>query len=230
MKKPLFAFSLPLLLLLLSTAALCTGQNLSMSFNQPASGAKVLTGTLAIANNPALSPAAAIQGCVVSSPPLGALSATIVGSALSSNKVITVAGNCFLIGGTGSASGTPPLNANAIADGTIAALSIVIPSGFAGNVSIALTGGALPPLASSSAGSGFNLTPNPPVSVSILPSISFCDINGDGQTNQGDVAAEMALVFAQDPKGVRGSSSAPSIADLETVINAAMGQPCTAIK
>ena len=216
------------LALFLALAGWCGAQTLTLGCARPPAGAKALACTISFTSGAGLSPAAQIQGTITSTPALGAITATIAGTAASAGKVISVSGNSFIIGGNSSASGMPPLNATPMADGLVANLTIAIPTGLTGNVTLTLAGGALVPFASSASGSGFALTPNPALSVSILGT-NFCDIDGNGQVNQADVAAEQVLVFSQSPKGIRGSGSSPSVTDLQIVVNAALpGGTCMA--
>jgi hypothetical protein len=148
------------------------------------------------------------------------------GTALAAQKVassISGFGPVVVVG-----SGT--LNVTPIADGLVANISVALPAALANtNLTCTIQGGVLPALGASVPPTVSVIeTTNPPVSVSVLPSISLCDINGDGQTNQSDVTAELNAVMAQTAGFDRNGDGKTDVVDLEIVIAAATGGVCTA--
>lgn len=164
------------------------------------------------------------QYTVTTTPSLGTPTVTPTGSAAGALKDAFVSGNVIIQGGFGPpAPGT--LNAGLIPDGAIATLTWAVPASLANtNVTITLAGGALPAEATSPTGSAIPVTVGPAVSVSVLPSTNFCDVNGDGQVNQADVTAQIAYVmtFPQSTKCARDGTGC-NVTSVQLVVNAALG-------
>lgn len=115
------------------------------------------------------------------------------------------------------------INANQIADGALANLSIPIPAG-SGNRQMTLNLSAT--IGASLLGTALSATANPPVSVSVS---SGCDINGDGQTNAADVTAQQNGVLAMPQTSSDLNSDGKSdVVDVQIVINAVRGLACAA--
>jgi len=202
------------------------GQLLSIACPSNVRAGATLTCQVSITNGQG---PAGIQFTATSTPSLGTLTAASAGSAAGAFKGIAIASPAVLLAGFGPpAPGT--LNTGVFPDGLLATLTWQVPAALANQfVQITLAGGALPALATSSSGSPIPVTAGPSASVSVLPSISPCDINGDGQTNQADVTAQLGFImtFPQSAKCARDSTGC-GVTALEIVINAALGGQCTA--
>jgi Dockerin type I domain len=205
MKKLLLSalFSLPLW-------AQSATLNLSCASNVRAGS--TLTCSIALAGG---SLPAGLQWTLATSSPVGAVVITPAATvtAVQKNFLCNAVNMCLLTG----------INANQIADGALATLSIPIPAGSGARqmtLNLSATIGA------SLLGTAVSATANPPVSVSIL---SGCDINGDGQTNAADVTAEQngVLAMPQTASDLNSDGNA-DVVDVQIVINAARGFACAA--
>ena len=115
------------------------------------------------------------------------------------------------------------INANQIADGVLAILTIPIPAASPGQqMNLSLSGA----IGASLAGTAIATNVNPPVSVSML---SGCDIDGDGQSSATDVAAQRngVLAIPQTASDLNQDGKL-DVVDVQIVINAARGLACTA--
>jgi Dockerin type I domain len=151
---------------------------------------------------------------VTPSIPTGAITATAAGTALAAGKTAqcNAAGLCIL----------SALNQTLIADGVVATIAIPIPPGAGGNITIITSN----TVTASLAGVAIPTTANPPVAVSVL---GGCDINGDGVVNAADVALELNGVLAIPPAANDlNKDGKTDVVDVQIVINAASGKPCTA--
>ena len=211
MNKLLFAFSIP-----------CLAGTLTLAppVSPRAGTTAIWTVTLASGGGPA-----GLQWTFSCDHTVGTITMAPAGTALAAQKVATSnsSGSVVTVG-----SGT--LNTTPIADGLVANISVALPTALANtNLTCTIQGGTLPALGASTPPTiAVVETPNPPVSVSVLPSISLCDINGDGQTNQSDVTAELNAVMAQTAGFDRNGDGKTDVVDLEIVIAAATGAACTA--
>lgn len=172
---------------------------------------------------------AGIQFTATSTPSLGTLTAQSAGSAAGALKGIAIASPSVLIDGFGPpAPGT--LNAGLFPDGLLATLTWQVPASLANqNISITLAGGALPAEATSATGSLIAVTAGPQSAVSVLPSISLCDLDGNGVTDQADVTAQLGMImtFPHSAKCARDATGC-GVTALQVVVNAALGGKCTA--
>ena len=184
----------------------------------------------------ASSGSAGLQFTVTSPPTLGTLTSNSTGASLSVSKSAYQTATSILLGGFGPGGGLAPigvpgsLNTSQMGDGIVVNLNWQIPSTLANQtVQISLAGGILPPMATTPDGSMLPLTPNPPQSVAVLPNINFCDVDGDGQVNQADVTAQIALVltFPQSSKCSRNANGC-NVGAVEIVTVAALGGVCKA--
>ncbi len=148
---------------------------------------------------------------------------------------VTAAGTAITAGKSASAvlSGNTVLtafNQTTIPDGLIANISVVLPAALANvNLTCTIQGSPplLPTLGSTPAGNTQAQPANPPVSVSISPNLSFCDINGDGLVNYTDATLERAAVLSQTPADRNGDGKT-DVVDYQIVTNAANGLGCAA--
>ncbi len=212
-----FLFSLPLI-----------GQNIGLNCPVSVRAGNPLSVTTSLTNSQG---SVGLQYTVTAPSALGAFTVTSTGSASASFKAVYLAGFSLIQAGAGPPPPGQPLNASMISDGPISTITWpVVPAGLGNqNVTISIAGGAIPPLATSATGQPIAVTAGPSCAVSVLPSISLCDINGDGVTDQLDVNAQrsMVLTFPQVSNCAR-SSSGCNITAVQIVINAAMGGACTA--
>jgi hypothetical protein len=158
---------------------------------------------------------AGLQWTLTSSAVTGPITVTAAGTAVTALKTTSssTAGLSLLTG----------INANQIADGAVASVSIPIPVALSNQtVTFTLSG----TLGASLAGSAVAETANPPVSVSVL---STCDINGDGLTNATDVTIEQNGVLAVPQTAIDlNKDGKRDVVDVQIVINAARNLGCTA--
>lgn len=151
---------------------------------------------------------------------IGTVVAAAAGTAAAAQKSTSIAATGTLI--------VAGLNATPIADGLIATITVGLPAALSNvNLTCTIQGGILPALGSSGTATAIVETPNPPASVLILPSLSLCDVNQDGQTNATDVTLERTAVQNQTAAD-RNGDGLTNILDLQIVTNAALGQACAA--
>jgi len=205
MKKLLLSalFSLPLW-------AQSATLNLSCSNNVRAGSTLTCSITLSGGSLPA-----GLQWTLATSSPVGAVIVTPAAAVISAQKnfLCNAANMCLLTG----------INANQIADGALANLSIPIPAG-SGNRQMTLNLSAT--IGASLLGTALSATANPPVSVSVS---SGCDINGDGQINAADVTAQQnGLLATPQTSSDLNSDGKSDVVDVQIVINAARGLACAA--
>jgi len=205
MKKLLLSalFSLPLW-------AQSATLNLSCSNNVRAGSTLTCSITLSGGSLPA-----GLQWTLATSSPVGAVIVTPAAAVISAQKnfLCNAANMCLLTG----------INANQIADGALANLSIPLPAG-SGNRQMTLNLSAT--IGASLLGTALSATANPPVSVSVS---SGCDINGDGQTNAADVTAQQNGLLATPQTSSDLNSDGKSVVlYVQIVINAVRGLACAA--
>lgn len=218
MKKLLISFAM------ISVSAFA--QTLSLTCPANVKAGSPLNVTVSITNNQGM---AAWGYTATATPALTGMLAISAGSALGALKGVSVSGSSVLQGGLGPPPPTT-LNNSLIPDGPVTLLTWQVPASLANQtITISLAGGAFPPNASSASGSAIPLTAGPSCAVPVLPSVNFCDLNGDGVVNQADATAEVALIltFPQSAKCARDSTGCGATA-AEIVINAALGGKCTA--
>jgi hypothetical protein len=158
---------------------------------------------------------AGLQWTLATSSPVGAVVVTPAAAVASAQKnfLCNAANMCLLTG----------INANQIADGALATLSIPIPAG-SGSRQMTLNLSAT--IGASLLGTALSATANPPVSVSVS---SGCDINGDGQINDADVTAQQnGLLATPQTSSDLNSDGKSDVVDVQIVINAARGLACAA--
>ncbi len=215
-----------LLSLLLSLPLI--GQNIGLTCPNTVRAGTPLSITTSLTNSQG---SAGLQYTITAPSSLGAFTVTSAGSATAALKAVYLAGFSLIQAGAGPPPPGQPLNASMISDGPISTITWQVPAGLGNqNVTISIAGGAVPPLATSATGQPIAVTAGPSCAVSVLPSISLCDINGDGVTDQLDVNAQrsMVLTFPQVSNCARTSSGC-NVTAVQIVINAAMpGGVCTA--
>jgi hypothetical protein len=154
---------------------------------------------------------------------------TTIGTALSAGLFAQSSGNTFTLDWLNSLVTPNTLTSGTgAADGAIATATISIPGGVtcSGN-SPCLTVTSPNLIATSITGSPMSVTVIPSTPVSIKG--SYCDINGDGQVNVADVVQELGYVLSKNAAGERmAGESAPSVVDIQIVINAVLGKGCIA--
>ncbi len=158
---------------------------------------------------------AGLQWTLGTSTPVGVVLVTPAAATTAAQKSVAcnVQNTCLLTG----------INANQIADGVLAILTIPVPAASPGqqmNLSLSEA------IAASLAGTAVAVSVNPPVSVSMF---SGCDIDGDGQSSASDVTAQRNGVLAvpQTASDLNGDGKS-DVVDVQIVINAARGLACTA--
>ena len=203
---------------ILAFLAPCFAQG-ALTLSPPSSPRAGSTATWTVAISGATGPAA-LQFNFSCDHALGVFNIAAVGTALTAGKAAAAIPN-----GNTIVSG---VNATSIADGTVATIAVALPAALANvNLTCSLSGTTYPALGASPTAAAIVETPNPPVSVLILPSLSFCDINGDGQTNTTDVTLERTSILNQTAAD-RNGDGRTDVVDLQIVINAALGGACTA--
>jgi len=151
---------------------------------------------------------------------LGTVATVASGTAVAAGKTATALANGNTV--------LTAFNQTAIADGIVATVTAALPAALANvNLICNISSPTFLTLGATPAGTSLVETPNPPVSVSILPAINFCDVNGDGLINTTDVTAERTSVLNQTAADRNGDGKT-DIVDLQIVTNAAIGGGCTA--
>lgn len=212
---------------LTALCASCFAQTLVLTCPATVKAGTALICSASLANGQG---AAGLQFTVTAASSIGTLTASSTGSAASAGKTVYQTGTSVILGGFGPPGVPGSLNSGQMSDGIVANLNWLVPASLGNqNVQISLVGGAVSALATSSTGSLIPVTPSFPVSVSVLPSINFCDIDGNGQVNQADVTAQRLLVVtfpqsASCPRNLNGCN----VGAIEIVANAALGGMCTA--
>lgn len=117
-------------------------------------------------------------------------------------------------------------NQTAILDGEIMIITIPVASNASGQLSIGLIG----TVEASPGATAIAVMPNPPVSVSVSPSVSsLCDVNRDGLVDTNDVAQMTREANGTIPQvHDLNKSGLVDVVDVQIAINAALGLPCTA--
>ena len=217
-----------LLALLATLSASACAQLLTL--NCPITGVKAGTDLICTASFTNQT-AAGLQFTVTAPSQLGPVTITAGASTIAAGKTVYQVGSSAIIGGYGPPPTSATLNANQFSDGIAAILTWHLPASLGPqNVQISLGGGQVPPIATLPSGMVVSVTPNPPQPVSILPSVNFCDINGDGLVNQADVTAQRNLVMTfPQPSNCARNASGCNVGAIQIVANAAVPNgSCTA--
>lgn len=147
---------------------------------------------------------------------VGAPTITAGTAALAAQKIATCNGVLCLVYG---------LNQIIMGIGELLHFTVPIPSNLTGNITIGLGG----PLVSDPNANSVTVFVNPPVTVSISPSISKCDVNGDGQTDSLDVAVMRDSALGLGLPHDLNADGKTNVFDLVIVIHAVLGLGCLAL-
>lgn len=212
------------LILLLSSAVSLLAQSASIAPVCPPAatpGATLVCSAVMSGGNNSSNGPASVQWTMNVSQPVGAVTVTAAGSAVTAQKS---AANSNTTG----ISIVAALNGTQIGDGTLATINIPMPPTATCPAATpkCLTVSFSAVKAASIAGTSFPASAGAPVSVG-LPSDN-CDPNGDGQRNQADVTLEQNAVLNQSAGFDRNGDGAVDVVDIQIIINGARGAGCSA--
>lgn len=165
---------------------------------------------------------AALQGTVIASQATGTVTISVAGAAITAVKTVQAVGSNWEVSG---------LNQNAISDGTVITLNILIPltAACSGNTACLQLGFSGLVASDANGGAVAGVTPGFPLSIFVSgsTSVSPCDLNGDGLVNGSDVSKAISNLLVRPQAPIFGTAL-PTIMDVQVVINASLGKGCGA--